>query len=195
MTWPTFVLQLLQKLTQYILFGAPGRGGVLRETSEQQVHKSGSSHDNSGHPHGSEECTVKYTLHCILDQNSTMIKAILVFNNHGKPRLMKFYQYYVSTLKQRNLQIKYFLAVSLHVIWMKSHDVTILYCRLDRRKSHTLAYNRQSYLLRNYSWKFIKQSRFLLWQLYLIFFGEFNTKCWRENWDTFVYYFILNIQS
>ena len=25
-----------------------------------------------------------------------MIKAILVFNNHGKPRLTKFYQYYVS---------------------------------------------------------------------------------------------------
>jgi len=27
-----------------------------------------------------------------------MIKAILVFNNHGKPRLTKFYQYYVSKL-------------------------------------------------------------------------------------------------
>ena len=27
-----------------------------------------------------------------------MIKAILVFNNHGKPRLSKFYQYYVSNL-------------------------------------------------------------------------------------------------
>lgn len=26
-----------------------------------------------------------------------MIKAILVFNNHGKPRLSKFYQYFVST--------------------------------------------------------------------------------------------------
>ena len=25
-----------------------------------------------------------------------MIKAILVFNNHGKPRLSKFYHYYVS---------------------------------------------------------------------------------------------------
>jgi len=25
-----------------------------------------------------------------------MIKAILVFNNHGKPRLLKFYHYYVS---------------------------------------------------------------------------------------------------
>lgn len=25
-----------------------------------------------------------------------MIKAILVFNNHGKPRLTKFYYYYVS---------------------------------------------------------------------------------------------------
>ena len=25
-----------------------------------------------------------------------MIKAILIFNNHGKPRLNKFYQYYVS---------------------------------------------------------------------------------------------------
>jgi len=27
-----------------------------------------------------------------------MIKAILVFNNHGKPRLTKFYQYYVSNV-------------------------------------------------------------------------------------------------
>jgi len=27
-----------------------------------------------------------------------MIKAILVFNNQGKPRLTKFYQYYVSVL-------------------------------------------------------------------------------------------------
>jgi AP-3 complex subunit sigma len=25
-----------------------------------------------------------------------MIKAILIFNNHGKPRLSKFYEYYVS---------------------------------------------------------------------------------------------------
>lgn len=25
-----------------------------------------------------------------------MIKGILVFNNHGKPRLLKFYQHYVS---------------------------------------------------------------------------------------------------
>ena len=28
--------------------------------------------------------------------NTGMIKAILVFNNHGKPRLLKFYQHYVS---------------------------------------------------------------------------------------------------
>lgn len=27
-----------------------------------------------------------------------MIKAILVFNNHGKPRLSKFYQYFVSVI-------------------------------------------------------------------------------------------------
>lgn len=27
-----------------------------------------------------------------------MIKAILVFNNHGKPRMSKFYQYFVSTI-------------------------------------------------------------------------------------------------
>ena len=26
-----------------------------------------------------------------------MIKAILIFNNHGKPRLNKFYHYYVSS--------------------------------------------------------------------------------------------------
>lgn len=29
-----------------------------------------------------------------------MINAILVFNNHGKPRLSKFYQYYVSNRKE-----------------------------------------------------------------------------------------------
>lgn len=29
-----------------------------------------------------------------------MIKAILVFNNHGKPRLSKFYQYFVSWICQ-----------------------------------------------------------------------------------------------
>lgn len=27
-----------------------------------------------------------------------MIKAILIFNNHGKPRLIRFYQYFVSIL-------------------------------------------------------------------------------------------------
>ncbi|KAF6211303.1 hypothetical protein GE061_014420 [Apolygus lucorum] len=30
-----------------------------------------------------------------------MIKAILVFNNHGKPRLIKFYQYFVEELQQQ----------------------------------------------------------------------------------------------
>lgn len=30
-----------------------------------------------------------------------MIKAILVFNNHGKPRLSKFYQYYPEDLQQQ----------------------------------------------------------------------------------------------
>lgn len=30
-----------------------------------------------------------------------MIKAILVFNNHGRPRLSKFYQYFVSKMKNR----------------------------------------------------------------------------------------------
>lgn len=34
-----------------------------------------------------------------------MIKAILVFNNHGKPRLSKFYQFYVS-LKFQNQKTK-----------------------------------------------------------------------------------------
>ncbi|KAL7638459.1 UNVERIFIED_CONTAM: hypothetical protein RMT77_011029 [Armadillidium vulgare] len=30
-----------------------------------------------------------------------MIKAILVFNNHGKPRLSKFYQYFVEEMQQQ----------------------------------------------------------------------------------------------
>lgn len=29
-------------------------------------------------------------------ENNRMIKAILIFNNHGKPRLIRFYQYFVS---------------------------------------------------------------------------------------------------
>ncbi|CAH8615869.1 unnamed protein product [Dicrocoelium dendriticum] len=35
-----------------------------------------------------------------------MIRAVLIFNNHGKPRLMKFYEHYVgtSTLLSYNLQ-------------------------------------------------------------------------------------------
>ncbi|KAF9417282.1 hypothetical protein HW555_005596 [Spodoptera exigua] len=32
---------------------------------------------------------------------STMIKAILVFNNHGKPRLSKFYQYFNEDMQQQ----------------------------------------------------------------------------------------------
>jgi len=30
-----------------------------------------------------------------------MIKAILVFNNHGKPRLSKFYQYFTEYMQQQ----------------------------------------------------------------------------------------------
>ena len=33
---------------------------------------------------------------------SAMIKAILIFNNHGKPRLSKFYQPYVSARRRRS---------------------------------------------------------------------------------------------
>ena len=34
--------------------------------------------------------------HSLVEIPDVMIKAILVFNNHGKPRLSKFYQHYVS---------------------------------------------------------------------------------------------------
>ncbi|XP_071369663.1 AP-3 complex subunit sigma-2 isoform X4 [Centroberyx affinis] len=30
-----------------------------------------------------------------------MIKAILIFNNHGKPRLIRFYQYFAEDLQQQ----------------------------------------------------------------------------------------------
>ncbi|VDP11450.1 unnamed protein product [Soboliphyme baturini] len=30
-----------------------------------------------------------------------MIKAIMVFNNHGKPRLLRFYQYYTEQAQQQ----------------------------------------------------------------------------------------------
>lgn len=35
-----------------------------------------------------------------------MIKAILVFNNHGRPRLSKFYQYFVSKLCRKNAYVE-----------------------------------------------------------------------------------------
>lgn len=47
-------------------------------------------------------CSVISVYVCIYQQRwdekdtTIMIKAILVFNNHGKPRLSKFYQYFVS---------------------------------------------------------------------------------------------------
>lgn len=47
-------------------------------------------------------CSVISVYVCIYQQKwdekdtTIMIKAILVFNNHGKPRLSKFYQYFVS---------------------------------------------------------------------------------------------------
>ncbi len=39
---------------------------------------------------------VQYLSYYMLIFSFRMIKAILIFNNHGKPRLNKFYQYYVS---------------------------------------------------------------------------------------------------
>ena len=33
-----------------------------------------------------------------------MIKAVIVFNNQGKPRLTKFFTYYVSTHTSRSLR-------------------------------------------------------------------------------------------
>ena len=41
-----------------------------------------------------------------------MIKAILVFNNHGKPRVNKFYQYYVSSIYVKTL----ILSMNVHVL-------------------------------------------------------------------------------
>lgn len=40
-----------------------------------------------------------------------MIKAILIFNNHGKPRLTKFYQYYAEDMQQQIIR-ETFLLVS-----------------------------------------------------------------------------------
>lgn len=42
--------------------------------------------------------SVSILFKCTSFTKRTMIKAILVFNNHGKPRLSKFYQYFVSWL-------------------------------------------------------------------------------------------------
>ena len=38
-----------------------------------------------------------------------MIKAILIFNNHGKPRLNKFYQYYVSRVEDHVEEVNIYL--------------------------------------------------------------------------------------
>ncbi len=42
-----------------------------------------------------------------------MIKAILIFNNHGKPRVNKFYQFYVST----NWVIFYFSIIYFFLLY------------------------------------------------------------------------------
>ncbi len=42
---------------------------------------------------------------------SIMIKAILIFNNHGKPRLSKFYEHYVSNTRFCWLLIKHFVVL------------------------------------------------------------------------------------
>lgn len=51
-----------------------------------------------------------------------MIKAILVFNNHGKPRLTKFYQYFTES-GMKMLKICYdFEIVIIYVTSNKSFD-------------------------------------------------------------------------
>lgn len=49
-----------------------------------------------------------------------MIKAILVFNNHGKPRLSKFYQYFVSII--------YYLHVSIFWRILRILELQIVFC-------------------------------------------------------------------
>jgi hypothetical protein len=44
-----------------------------------------------------------------INQSKIMIKAILVFNNHGKPRLSKFYQYFNES-GEKNMKICYGLS-------------------------------------------------------------------------------------
>lgn len=46
-----------------------------------------------------------------------MIKAILVFNNHGKPRLSKFYQYFVSLIAIQSIKPWKFIDQYLFPEW------------------------------------------------------------------------------
>ena len=44
-----------------------------------------------------------------------MISAILIFNNHGKPRLSKFYEFYVSLKDFNHLILKPSLVISIFI--------------------------------------------------------------------------------
>ena len=47
----------------------------------------------------------KFQFFYILD----MIKAILIFNNQGKPRMTKFYQRYSESEQQAMIEVRFFL--------------------------------------------------------------------------------------
>lgn len=52
-----------------------------------------------------------------------MIKAILVFNNHGKPRLSKFYQYFVSVMTDSTCHCYLLLASVKNVLLFQNEDM------------------------------------------------------------------------
>lgn len=58
--------------------------------------------------------------------NFTMINAILVFNNYGKPRLSKFYQYYVSKTHFLQLELGCNKKEKIHFRQMRSSNRLLL---------------------------------------------------------------------
>lgn len=64
-----------------------------------------------------------------------MIKAILIFNNHGKPRLIRFYQYFVSIFEVAAQNISIFPSLS-SLIWLGVAKCWIIFSQIVDNPPH-----------------------------------------------------------
>lgn len=69
-----------------------------------------------------------------------MIKAILIFNNHGKPRLNKFYQYYVSTIPQIEFCFTRYFSVTAICYLVNVSDIFIVEFVIQINSIHIFFY-------------------------------------------------------